>query len=68
MCPAFTDEMGYTVSQTVTVAFLESELATIPPDHAERRWYEYELALAREQARLDPTVPFVRSVKRERIH
>jgi hypothetical protein len=65
MCPAFTDEMGFTEPQEVTVEFLEAELATMPEDRA---WCEYELALAREQARLDPTVPFVRSVRKERIH
>lgn len=60
--PAFSEEIGATVPQAVTLADLEAELAAMPADDEDRGWREWELALAREHYALRPDVPFVRQV------
>ena len=61
--PAWTEEIGVTIPQVVTVAFLEKELAAMPSDDPDREWREWELALAREHYRLWPGLAFVRQVE-----
>jgi hypothetical protein len=64
--PATSALMGLTVPQAVTVADLEAELAAMSRDDGRRDWFEWELALAREHYRLNPIVPFVRYVFRDK--
>lgn len=46
----------------VTVEHLEAELAATLPDHRDREWLEYELALAMRQAAVEPGKLFYRVV------
>lgn len=60
--PAWTEQVGLSAPQPVTVAELESELAEMATDDQHRDWCEWELALAREHYRLFPNAPFRRQV------
>jgi len=60
--PAYSERLGATVPQAVTLAELEAELAAMPADDEDRGWREWELALAREHYALTPNVRFVRQV------
>jgi hypothetical protein len=60
--PATSGILGYTIPQAVTVAELEAELSTMPADHENREWREWELALATEHYRCRPNEQFIRHI------
>jgi hypothetical protein len=60
--PAHSDQIGITKPQEVTAEHLSNELAVTPDGHPDQEWRIWELALAEEHERMNPGVPFVRSV------
>jgi hypothetical protein len=65
--PPFSVAVGAGKWETTTVEKLKAELDATPIDHEERKWRQWELALAERQRELHPNKPFRRVVEIEPV-